>query len=346
MELFCVRNLGPDFSNCQGRLDDLGNSNRTQLVGCRMVHLICLSMLWLTTLGVSSHVPFWFVAQPASLPAPRYPEISVQDGLQSNCTMLARSMVGPCCASSFAGPSLAVSKGCSASWPPNVLVGRCRARLRLPVVQVVPTQVVELPVVEWTPCPPPRRTLCCEAQTRSRLCRREPAPSWWYLLLTGRSASGPSPVLQARNCHGRCAAPSLTVWRTVVLFGLLPGTPAVAEDNPWSDSWAIASQHSRVLPCCPSGWISCVQGGWAYSGTYVTKHACRYLSTNQSGVALDLHTLPAPSSISPPAWPVLMAPKLRRWRYKPGQRERQERREARARATEAGSYRLVQVSLH
>ena len=253
MELFCVRNLGPDFSNCQGRLDDLGNSNRTQLVGCRMVHLICLSMLWLTTLGVSSHVPFWFVAQPASLPAPRYPEISVQDGLQSNCTMLARSMVGPCCASSFAGPSLAVSKGCSASWPPNVLVGRCRARLRLPVVQVVPTQVVELPVVEWTPCPPPRRTLCCEAQTRSRLCRREPAPSWWYLLLTGRSASGPSPVLQARNCHGRCAAPSLTVWRTVVLFGLLPGTPAVAEDNPWSDSWAIASQHSRVLPCCPSG---------------------------------------------------------------------------------------------
>ena len=168
---------------------------------------------------------------------------------------------------------------------------------------------------------------------------RRPLPSWWCLLLTGRSASGPSPVLQTRSCHGRCAAPSLTVWRTAVLFGLFPGTPAVAEDNPWSDSWAIASQHSRVLLCYPSRWTSCVQEGWAYSGTYVTNHACRYLSTNQSGFALDLHTLPAPSPISPPAWPVLMAPKLRRWRYKPGQRERRERREARARATEAGSYR-------
>ena len=97
MEMFCVRNLGPDFSNSQGHLDDLGNSNRTQLVGCRMVHLICLSMLWLTTLGVYSHVPFLFVAQPAFLPAPRYPEISVQDGLQSHLhragTLHGRSML-------------------------------------------------------------------------------------------------------------------------------------------------------------------------------------------------------------------------------------------------------------
>ena len=164
-------------------------------------------------------------------------------------------------------------------------------------------------------------------------------PPWWYLLLTGRSASGPSSILQARHRHGRCAAPSLTIWWTVVLSGLPPGTPAVAEDNPWSASWAIASQHKRALPCCPPRWICCVQGGWAYSGTYVTTHACGYLRAHQSGVALHLHILPAHSSISPPAWPLLMAPKLRRWRYKPGQRERRERREARARATEAGSCR-------
>ena len=548
MDLFCVRNLGPDFSNCQGRLDDLGNSNRTQLVGCRMVHLACLSMLWLTTLGVSSHVPFWLVAQLASLSAPRYPEISVQDGLQSNCTMLARSMVGPCCASSFAGPSLAVSKGCSASWPPNVLVGRCRARLRLPVVQVAPTQVVELPVVEWTPCPPPRRTLCCAAQTGSRLCRREPArdvghrhrlrlmdlghrwdlrlllmarrfprplpgllrllerhhlmphrcklfllmlgrdrllpprllcrsrclramvpealwwlpylttwpsrlrsrcgltpgrdadhgpgrigtsaenlsciciaccapssllpavrlqpfltsvpglmsamqsdsdyeslcvqaswifvvhhmcswspiillhsgggpargrlscpacyqcwlsedcaaywrslPSRWCRLLHGQSASGPSPILQTRRRYGRCAAPSLTVWRTAVLSDLFSVTPAVAEDNPWSDSWVLALPPGRML-------TSSVQEGWAYSSTFVANHACRCLRSHHSGFALNPHILPTPSPNSPSAWPVLMAPKLRRWRYKPGQRERRERREARARAAEASSY--------
>ena len=164
-------------------------------------------------------------------------------------------------------------------------------------------------------------------------------PPWWYLLLTGRSASGPLSILQARHRHGRCAAPSLTLWWTVVLSGLPPGTPAVAVDNPWSASWVIASQHRRALPCCPPGWISCVQGGWAYSGTYVTTHACRYFRANHSGVVLHLHTPPAPSSISPPARPLLMAPKLRRWRYKPGQRERRERREARVRASEASSYR-------
>ena len=156
-------------------------------------------------------------------------------------------------------------------------------------------------------------------------------PSRWCWLLHGQSASGPSSILQTRCRYGRCAAPFLTVWRTAVLPCLFSGTPAVAEDNPWSDSWVLALPPDRMP-------TSSVQEGWACCSTFVVNHACRCLRSHHSGSAHNPHILPTPSPNSPSAWPVLMAPKLRRWRYKPGQRERRERREARARAEEASSY--------
>ena len=83
MELLCVRNLGPDFLNGMGRLDDFGDFNPTQLVGRRMVHLLCIRMLWLLTLSVHSQVPFWSVTRPASLPDPRYSVLSAHCSLRA-----------------------------------------------------------------------------------------------------------------------------------------------------------------------------------------------------------------------------------------------------------------------
>ena len=152
-------------------------------------------------------------------------------------------------------------------------------------------------------------------------------------LFAARALPGDLHPLSVIPRHGRCAAPQLTPYHACSASNvvLLPGTAALAQCNPWS---VPRDFHDTAAFRCRMHIFSCDvisstvmlgtrahsrmlhEGFWSHLSPFSFLLPC-------NGWLLAQLSWCTPSDL---AKCYAMAPKSRRWRYKPGQRERRERR--------------------